>query len=145
MGKQALIAELDKASMKAAVPAVRAGHTVRVTQKIKEGNKERLQVFEGLVIKAHGNGGINSTITVRKISEGVGVEKVFPLHAPTVTEILITKIAKVRRAKLYYMRERFGKSARLKETQTTAATREQLTRHFDIPQAAAEETTEEAA
>lgn len=145
MGKQALIAELDKASMKASVPAVKTGHTVRVTQKIKEGSKERLQIFEGLVIKTHGNGGLNSTITVRKISEGVGVEKVFPLHAPTITEIQIVKIAKIRRAKLYYMRERFGKAARLKEIQTTAAQREKLTRYFDIPQVANEEVVEEVA
>lgn len=145
MGKQAFIAELDKLSMKESVPAVRAGHTVRVTQKVKEGEKERLQIFEGLVIKTHMKGGLNSTITVRKISEGVGVEKVFPLHSPSLVDIQIVKIAKVRRAKLYYMRERFGKSARLQETQTTQSQRDALMRHFDLPKAKVEAVVAEVA
>lgn len=146
MGKQAKIAALDLMSMKAKVPVVRAGYSVRVTQKIKEGDKERLQVFEGLVIKTHMKGGINSTITVRKISEGVGVEKVFPLHTASITEIQVTKVAEVRRAKLYYMRDRAGKSARLTETQTTASQRDAMMQSHDIPVAANDEVvTEEVA
>ncbi|MBT4936606.1 50S ribosomal protein L19 [Candidatus Peregrinibacteria bacterium] len=130
-GKQQLIAELDRSSMKSTVPAVKAGHTVRITQKIKEGEKERLQVFEGLVIRVHGKGALNTTITVRKISEGVGVEKIFPIHSPSITDIQIVKVAKVRRSKLYYMRERSGKSARLQETQTTPKQREEMMLHFE--------------
>jgi len=130
MNKQAIIQELDSLSMKPSVPKIKAGYTVQVTQKIKEGEKERLQVFEGIVIKTHLRGGLNSTITVRKISEGIGVEKVFPLHSPSVVEIKIVKIAKVSRAKLYYLRDRAGKSARLPEFQITQAQRDELVIHF---------------
>ena len=101
------------------VPDVKAGYTVRVSQKVVEGSKERVQRFEGLVIKVGHGTGAEKTITVRKIVEGIGVEKVFPLHSPSVTEIHVVKKAKVRRSKLYYMRERFGKSARLSEKQVT--------------------------
>lgn len=149
-GKQQLIAELDRDSMKTSVPAIKTGHTVRITQKIKEGEKERLQVFEGLVIRVHGNGGLNTTVTVRKISEGVGVEKIFPIHSPTITDIQIVKIAKVRRSKLYYMRERSGKSARLQEIQTTPKQREEMMIHFEelkkeTPNTEAAETKQETA
>lgn len=96
-------------------PEIRPGYTVRVHQRIKEGNKERVQIFEGLVLKVEGSKGTDQTITVRKIVSGIGVEKVFPLHTPSIEKIEITKKAKIRRAKLYYMRERSGKSARLKE------------------------------
>lgn len=89
--------------------------TVRVSQKIKEGDKERLQAFEGLVIATDGGTGINATFTVRKTVEGVGVEKIFPLHGKTTPKIEVIKHAKVRRSKLYYMRELSGKAARLKE------------------------------
>ncbi len=97
------------------VPRIEAGYTVRVHQKIKEGGKERIQIFEGLVIKTNGKKGVNQTITVRKVVSGVGVEKVFPLHCGNIVKIEVKKMGKVRRAKLYYMRERSGKSARLKE------------------------------
>jgi large subunit ribosomal protein L19 len=143
MAKQALIQELNMLHMKAEVPAVRVGHTVRITQKVKEGEKERLQVFEGLVIAVHGGGDINSTITVRKISEGIGVEKVFPLHAPSIVSIEIIKIAKIRRAKLYYMRERSGKSARLQETQTTPTQRKEMVKTFKKVEVKAEVKAEE--
>ena len=99
-----------------AVPVIKPGLTVRVHQKIKEGNKERIQVFEGLVIKVNSGHGADKTFTVRKIVEGIGVEKIFPLYSPLLDKIEVKKEAKVRRAKLYYMRERFGKSARLKES-----------------------------
>jgi len=111
------------------VPEIKAGQTVRVHQRIKEGTKERIQPFEGLVIAAKHGRGINGTFTVRKISEGIGVERVYPLHSPTIDKIEVLKTAKVRRAKLYYMRERFGKRARMKsknvaipETKTEGST-----------------------
>jgi len=96
------------------VPEIKPGQTVRVHQRIKEGNKERVQPFEGLVIATKHGRGLDGTFTVRKISEGVGVERIYPLHSPTIDKIEILKTAKVRRAKLYYMRERFGKQARMK-------------------------------
>jgi large subunit ribosomal protein L19 len=96
------------------VPDIRSGQTVRVYQRVKEGAKERVQPFEGLVIATKHGRGLDGTFTVRKISAGVGVEKIYPLHSPTIDKIEILKTAKVRRAKLYYMRERFGKRARMK-------------------------------
>jgi len=95
-------------------PVANVGDTVRVHVKIKEGSRERVQVFEGIVI-AKKHGGIDESITVRRISYGVGVEKVFPLHAPAVEKIELVRKGKVRRAKLYYLRDRVGKSAKLKE------------------------------
>jgi len=105
--------EFQKQAMKK-VPELKSGMTVRVHQKIKEGEKERIQIFEGLIIKISAGDGINKSITVRKVVEGVGVEKIFPIHSPIVTKIEVKKKSKVRRSKLYYMRERFGKSARLR-------------------------------
>lgn len=105
------------------VPEVRSGYTVRVSQRIKEGEKERIQNFEGLVIKVNHGEGVEGTFTVRKIVEGVGVEKIFPLHSPNIKKIVVIKKAKVRRSKLYYMRERSGKSARLTERHVTAEER----------------------
>ncbi len=100
--------------VKAEPPVANVGDTVRVHVKIKEGSRERVQVFEGIVI-AKKHGGIDESITVRRISYGVGVEKVFPLHAPAVEKIELVRRGKVRRAKLYYLRGRVGKSAKLKE------------------------------
>ncbi|MBI2453246.1 50S ribosomal protein L19 [Candidatus Peregrinibacteria bacterium] len=97
------------------LPRLRCGLTVRVHQKITEGNKERIQIFEGLVIKMSSGEGICKSFTVRKVFQGVGVEKIFPLYAPCIDKIAVIKEAKVRRAKLYYIRERAGKSARLRE------------------------------
>ena len=97
-----------------AVPKMRTGQTVKVQQKIKEGNKERTQLFEGLIIKVNSGHGADKTVTVRKIVDGIGVEKIFPIYSPLFA-FEVTKQAKVRRAKLYYMRDRSGKSARLKE------------------------------
>ena len=110
-----LLQEIQEKSRKT-VPVIKPGLTVRVHQKIKEGSKERIQVFEGLVIKVNSGHGADKTFTVRKIVEGIGVEKIFPLYSPLIAKIEVKKEAKVRRAKLYYMRERFGKSARLKES-----------------------------
>lgn len=97
------------------VPALKSGYTVRVHQKIKEGDKERIQIFEGLVIRINSGHGADKTFTVRKVVGGIGVEKIYPLHSTIIAKIEIVKTSKVRRAKLNYLRERFGKSARLKE------------------------------
>ncbi len=100
--------------LKKDVPVIRVGDTVHVYNKIKEGNRERTQLFEGLVISKK-NGGISETFTVRRIAYGVGVEKTFPLHSPNVEKVEIVRTGKVRRAKLYYIRERVGKAAKVKE------------------------------
>lgn len=104
-----------------AVPELRPGYTVRVHQKVTEGEKERVQIFEGLIIGMHrGTYPTDTTFTVRRIVEGVGVEKIFPLHSPTIVKIEVVKVAKVRRAKLNFLRGRRGKSARLSERFTTS-------------------------
>lgn len=99
---------------KAEPPVVAVGDTIRVHLKVKEGNRERIQVFEGTVI-AKKHGGIEETFTVRRVSYGVGVEKVFPVHAPSIEKIELVRHGKVRRAKLYYLRSRVGKAAKVKE------------------------------
>jgi large subunit ribosomal protein L19 len=100
-------------------PAMRAGDTVRVHVKVREGDKERIQVFEGMVIGMH-RGGARASFTVRKVSFGQGVERIFPLHSPTIDKIDVVRGAKVRRAKLYFLRELKGKAARMKEQKRTA-------------------------
>ena len=109
-----LIKELNKERLEAEVTPVKVGDTVRVRVKVKEGSRERIQVFEGTVI-AKKHGGIEETFTVRRISYGIGVEKVFPLHSPVIEKIETVRTGKVRRAKLYYLRDRVGKSAKIKE------------------------------
>ena len=109
-----LIKTLTEQYMKPELPKVNVGDTVRVHVKIKEGSRERVQAFEGTVI-AKKHGGIAETITVRRISYGVGCEKVFPLHAPNIVDIETVRHGKVRRAKLYYLRERMGKAAKVRE------------------------------
>ena len=109
-----LVKALNSQYMKEQLPEVRVGDTVRVHVRIKEGSRERIQVFEGTVI-ARKNGGIGETITVRRISYGVGCEKVFPLHSPNVAMIETVRQGQVRRAKLYYLRDRMGKAAKIKE------------------------------
>ena len=99
---------------KAEPPVVEVGDTIRVHLKVKEGNRERIQVFEGTVI-AKKHGGIEETFTVRRISYGIGVEKVFPVHAPSIEKIEVVRHGKVRRAKLYYLRSRVGKAAKVRE------------------------------
>lgn len=108
-----LITQVQSKFLKKEVVDVRSGDTVRVHQRIKEGSKERIQVFEGLVIRTDRKGGLTSTITVRRIAGGVGVEKSFLLHSPLVEKVEVTKRSKVRRNYLSYMRSRSGKSARL--------------------------------
>lgn len=109
-----LVKEITKSQLKADLPALRSGMTVRVDVMIKEGDKSRIQAFEGIVIKVQGSG-IGETFTVRKMSSGVGVERTFPLHSPVIDKITILRVGKVRRSKLYYLRKRSGKSARIKE------------------------------
>ena len=109
-----LIKELNKETLAKEKPAVQIGDTVRVHIKVKEGSRERIQVFEGTII-AKKHGGIEETITVRRISYGIGVEKVFPVYSPSIDHIQIVRSGKVRRAKLYYLRDRVGKGAKLKE------------------------------
>lgn len=109
-----LVETLNAQNMKTEVPKIEIGSTVRVHVKIKEGAKERIQVFEGTVI-AKKHGGVAETFTVRRISYGVGVEKVFPVHSPNVVKVETVRRGKVRRAKLYYLRDRVGKAAKVKE------------------------------
>jgi large subunit ribosomal protein L19 len=109
-----LIRVLTESQMKAEPPVANVGDTVRVHVKVKEGSRERIQVFEGTVI-AKKHGGIHQTITVRRVSYGVGVEKIFPLHSPSIEKIETVRRGKVRRAKLYYLRDRVGKKAKVKE------------------------------
>ena len=103
-----------KEQLKAEVPAFNIGDTIRVHNLIKEGNRERIQMFEGTVIAKHG-GGISETFTVRRVAYGCGVEKTFPLHSPHVAKVDVIRRGKVRRAKLYYLRDRVGKSSKVKE------------------------------
>ena len=109
-----LIKELNKETLAKESANVQIGDTIRVHVKVKEGSRERIQVFEGTVI-AKKHGGIEETITVRRLSYGVGVEKVFPVYSPSIEKIEVVRSGKVRRAKLYYLRGRVGKSAKIKE------------------------------
>ena len=108
-----LVNEVTATQLKKDVPEFRSGCTVRVHVKIKEGEKFRIQVFEGTVI-AKKHGGINETFTVRRVAHGCGIERVFPLHSPTVEKVELVRNGKVRRAKLYYLRDRVGKAAKVK-------------------------------
>lgn len=109
-----LIQEFQKKFIKKTIPNLKPGMTVKVTHTFMEGAKERKQLFQGVIIKLHEKTSINATFTVRKVTGGVGVEKVFPLHSPLI-EIEVVRVSKVRRAKLYFLRDRAGKSARLRE------------------------------
>lgn len=109
-----IIREIEKAQLKAEVDEFNVGDTVKVYGKIKEGNRERIQVFEGIVLKRQG-GGARETFTVRKSSNGIGVEKTWPVHSPNVERIEVVRRGKVRRAKLNYLRGRVGKRAKVKE------------------------------
>ena len=116
-----IIEEITKEQLRSDLPAFRPGDTVRVHVKVVEGTRERVQVYEGVVIKRRG-GGISETFTVRKISSGVGVERTFPVHTPKIANLEVIRRGKVRRAKLYFQRERSGKSARIKEKKQAVAT-----------------------
>ena len=113
------IEELVEKSQLTTKPDMKSGDTVRVHVKVREGDKERIQIFEGIVIGMH-RGGIRASFTVRKVSFGQGVERIFPLHSPTIDRIEVVRGAKVRRAKLYFLRDLKGKAARMKEQKRTA-------------------------
>ena len=115
------LVEQEFAKVRESVPSFNPGDTINVHVKIKEGNKERVQQFQGTVIQRRGFGTNGETFTVRKVSNGVGVERIFPLVSPTIDKIEVLKQGKVRRAKLYYMKGRQGKSARIKEKLATTA------------------------
>ena len=114
MSVNPLIAKITESQLRNDIPDFRAGDSVRVHARIVEGSRERIQIFEGVVIKRRGEG-ISETYTVRKISNGIGVERTFPVNTPRVAKVEVTRHGRVRRAKLYYLRERHGKSARIAE------------------------------
>lgn len=109
-----IIKSIEHEQMKSKIPTLKVGDTVKVHVRVKEGNRERIQVFEGIIIKIQG-GGVNQTFTVRRISYGVGVEKTFLIHSPAVEKVEVVRVGKARRAKLFYLRDRVGKSAKTKE------------------------------
>ena len=109
-----LVEAFTNEQLKQELPVIRIGDTIRVHNRIKEGNRQRIQMFEGTVIAKH-DGGISETFTVRRMSYGVGVEKTFPIHSPNVEKVDIIRVGKVRRAKLYYLRDRVGKASKVKE------------------------------
>ena len=109
-----IIKSIEKEQLKENVPAFNVGDTVRVYAQVKEGNKVRTQVYEGIVMKRQ-NGGIKETFTVRKVSNGIGVEKTWPLHTPVIDHVDVVRKGKVRRARLHYLRDRVGKAAKVKE------------------------------
>ncbi|MBP9718693.1 50S ribosomal protein L19 [Candidatus Gracilibacteria bacterium] len=119
--------ELDKRQLSKNAPQLRSGYNVKVHQKIKEGEKERVQIFEGLIISISSGFGLSKTFTVRKVVDGVGVEKIFPVHSPNISKIEVTRKSRVRRARLYYMTRTTGKKIKLyqekesKETEKEAA------------------------
>ena len=112
--KEKLIELVEKDQLKTDIPEFKAGDTVAVHYKVKEGNKERIQLFEGVVIRVSG-GGISKNFTVRKVSSGIGVERIMPINSPLIEKIEVKRIGKVRRSRLYYLRELSGKAARIKE------------------------------
>ena len=109
-----ILSAITKEQLRSDLPELKIGDTVKVHIKVKEGNRERIQVFEGTII-AKKHGGISETVTVRRIASGVGVEKVFPVHSPNIDKFEVVRHGKVRRAKLYYLRDRVGKAAKVKE------------------------------
>ncbi|MCF7812673.1 50S ribosomal protein L19 [Candidatus Gracilibacteria bacterium] len=135
-----LLQKVSQKSCKASVPEIRPGYQVRVHQKIKEGNKERIQVFQGMVIRTGAGEGVGETFTVRKVSEGIGVEKVFPIHAPSIVKIEVQRAHKVRRSKLNFLKKLSGKALRLKEIDFTLEEKK-----YNVPQEepASEEVSEQ--
>ncbi len=121
-----LVAYVEKSQLKKKLPVIKPGFIVAVHQRIKEGKKERIQIFKGIVIRVKGGYGINGSFTVRRVASGVGVEKTFLFHSPVVEKVVVLKQAKVRRAKLYYLRGRFGKRAKLNLKDESGAKVEEL-------------------
>ena len=115
-----IIDQLEASLLRHDLPRIQPGDTVKVHVKVKEGEKERIQIYQGIVISIKG-GGMRTSFTVRKISAGIGVERVFPLHSPSIDKLEVLRSGKVRRAKLYFLREKLGKAGRLKERRTEHA------------------------
>lgn len=143
-----IIKSIEHEQLKNTIPDLKVGNTVRVHVKIKEGNKERIQVFEGIIIKKQG-GGVNATFTVRRVAYGVGVEKTFLVHSPMVEKVEVVRVGKARRAKLYYLRDRIGKAAKTKEDVTARIENREIVIKEELPteepaveEVVAEETTE---
>lgn len=139
-----IIKSIEHEQMKNKIPALKVGDTVKVHQRIKEGNRERIQVFEGIIIKKQG-GGVNATFTVRRVAYGVGVEKTFLVHSPMVEKVELVRVGKARRAKLYYLRDRVGKAAKTKEAVGARIENKEITIKEDIVEAPVEEVVEEVA
>ena len=140
-----IIKSIEHEQLKNKIPELKVGNTVRVHVRIKEGNKERIQVFEGIIIKVQG-GGVNQTFTVRKISYGVGVEKTFLVHSPLVEKVELVRVGKARRAKLFYLRDRVGKAAKTKEQVGARIEDREIVIKEDLAlEPVAEETAEEVA
>ena len=145
-----ILKSIEHEQLKNKIPELRIGNTVRVHVRIKEGNKERIQVFEGIIIKKQG-GGVNATFTVRRISYGVGVEKTFLVHSPMVEKVEVVRVGKARRAKLYYLRDRVGKAAKTKEkigarieTREIVVKEEIVPGENEVAEVATEESVQEA-
>lgn len=133
-----IIKSIEHEQMKNKIPDLKVGNTVKVHVRVKEGNRERIQIFEGIIIKVQG-GGINKTFTVRRIASGVGVEKTFLIHSPAVEKVEVTRVGKARRAKLFYLRDRLGKSAKTKEQVGARIETNEITVKEDLVEAAPEE------
>ncbi len=139
-----IIKAIEHEQLKNKIPELKVGNTVRVHVRIKEGNKERIQVFEGIIIKVQG-GGVNQSFTVRKISYGVGVEKTFLVHSPLVEKVELVRVGKARRARLFYLRDRLGKAAKTKEQVGARIEDREITIKEDlVEEPAVEEAPEEA-
>ena len=136
-----IIKSIEHEQLKNKIPELKVGNTVKVHVRIKEGNKERIQVFEGIIIKVQG-GGLNQTFTVRKTSYGVGVEKTFLVHSPLVEKVELVRVGKARRAKLFYLRDRLGKSAKTKEQVGARIENREITVKEDLAEEPVEEVVE---
>ena len=132
-----IIKSIEHEQLKNKIPDIKVGDTVRVHQRITEGNKQRIQVFEGIVIKKQ-NGGLNETFTVRRVAYGVGVEKTFLIHSPLIEKIELVRVGKVRRAKLYYLRDRIGKASKTKENIGANLKRDDIVIKEEVPEKAEE-------
>ena len=138
-----IIKSIEHEQLKNKIPDLHVGDTIRVHQRIKEGNRERIQVFEGIVIKKQG-GGLNATFTVRRVAYGVGVEKTFLIHSPMVEKVEVVRVGKARRAKLYYLRDRVGKSAKTKENLGARIENKEITVKEDLVEEVVETPVETA-
>ena len=138
-----IIKSIEHEQLKNKIPELKVGNTVKVHVRIKEGNKERIQVFEGIIIKVQG-GGVNQTFTVRKTSYGVGVEKTFLIHSPLVEKVELVRVCKARRARLFYLRDRVGKAAKTKEMVGARIENREITIKEDLVEEPVAEVKEEA-